>query len=231
MKRVIVYTRYSPRRNAEESQSCETQLAYCEQWAFKNGLPVAGRYRDEAVSGSDEDRPGMWAAIDALGKGDTLLVYKLDRLARNVYLMECVRRAVEVKGGVIAAVEGDVEGNGPEAVMIRQVLSSISEYERKIIALRTKYAMLHHQRQGRRMGKNIPYGWSLDPNDEKRMIPNEAERKAIEAVFELRAGGATQDEIVAALNEKYADAARVGKWNQKTVSKLLRRERFEEANA
>jgi len=187
-------------------------------------MTVGGTFEDKAISGSEEDRPGLWHAIDALSSGSVLLVYKLDRLARNVYLSECIRRAVEKAGARIEAVEGDVVGDGPEQVMIRQVLAAFSEYERKIIAARTKYAMRHHQKNGRRMSRYPPYGLQLDPADKARMIRCEREQQAIAAIEEqsLADPPRTVHEIVLYLREKLPDLAR-GKagWRQRDVTRIM----------
>lgn len=223
MKRAIIYTRFSPQRHAEESASCETQYAYCEQYCHQKGYEIAGSKEDRAASGSDEERPGMWEAIGKLGKGDVLLVWKLDRLARNVYLMELIRRGCEAVGATIEAVQGDVEGNGPEQVMIRQVLSAISEYERKVIALRTKYAMLHHQKTGLRMSRHPPYGWTLDPNDPARMIPNASEGAAVLEILRLRKEGSATCEIVRTMNQFWKDVSRSKRWTPKTIDTIIKR--------
>lgn len=221
--KAVIYTRFSPRRNAETCESCETQKAYCEQHAYKKKYEIVAYFADKAISGKEGDRPILWEAIEALDRGYVLLVYKLDRLARNVYLMECLRRAVSVSGARIEAVEGDVEGDGPEQVMVRQVLASVAEYERKICALRTKYAMLHHQKNGRRMGRFAPYGWTIDTADPTRMIVNEVEAKAVKIILDMHKSGVRQYFITDMLNQTMPQACRTGKWLQKAVMKIIQR--------
>ena len=225
MKRAIVYTRFSPRKNADECESCETQFAYCEQYAHKHGLTIAEQIHDKDASGKDEYREKLWEAIEALNKGDVLLVYKRDRLARNLYLSEQINRAVEMRGGTIEAVTGDVSGNGNETVLLRQIIAAMAEYERKLIGARTRHAMQLHQRNGRRMGRYAPYGWAIDPADPRRMIPVEREQWAVAKIGELWQQGKTHAEIARTLNadEEYARASRTGKWSLKTVWKIVGR--------
>lgn len=218
--RALVYTRFSPRPNAATCESCEVQRAYCEQYAAQKGLEIVRYFDDPDRSGSDEFREVLWAAIDALKKGDVLLVYKRDRLARNVYLSEQINRCVAKKGATISAVSGDVEGDTPEAVMIRQVLAVIGEYERKLIAMRTRAAMLHYMREGRKMGGRLPYGKRLDPNDPARMIDDAEECAVIARIVALRKGGAKLREIVAALPP---ETARTGRWHYEQVRRVLKR--------
>ena len=224
MTNAVIYTRFSPRRNAGESESCEVQQAYCEQYCAAKGYAIKAIIHDPDISGADEYRENLWKAIDRLEKGDVLLVFKRDRLARNVYLSEQINRAVTHKGGTIEAVSGDIEGNGPEQIMIQQVLASIAEYERKLIGQRTSYAMRRHQTTGRRMSRHPPYGWSIDPEDNTRMVENPREMVAIERIRELHEERTGVAAIVRIMNLEHPDWARSGKWNYKTVAKIIGRE-------
>lgn len=223
-REAVVYTRFSPRRNAEESESCEVQLAYCEQYAAQHALDVVRVFDDPDVSGADEYREKLWQAIEALKHSSVLLVYKRDRLARNVYLSEQINRAVEKKGATIEAVSGDVKGDSAEAKMIRQVLAAIAEYERKMIASRTRHAMRYHLAHGRVMGGEPPYGYSADPADPKRMVVNKREMEVFEDVRRWHAAGMTYNGITRKLNEERRDLARHSSWNVKTVRKLCLRD-------
>jgi DNA invertase Pin-like site-specific DNA recombinase len=229
MNRAVIYTRFSPRPNeqAAKSESCEVQAAYCEQRAAKKGYALAATFSDKAVSGADHDRPNMWEAIRLLGKGDVLLVYHPDRIARDVYLMEIIRRAVKERGATIEAVTGDVEGSGPEIEMVRHVLSAIAEYLRKSSALKTKYAILDKQRRGQRMSRHPPYGWRVADGYSREnkllMEPVPREHEAIERIRELRAGGMSVNAIAVKLSEEMPDAARAGRWNAKSVWRIVRR--------
>lgn len=216
----VIYTRFSPRKNAEESESCDVQRDYCLKRAAELGYEVKGVFDDPDVSGADEFRAQLWAAIESLEKGDVLLVYKRDRLARNLYLSVQIDRAVTRRGATIEAVTGDIAGNSDEIVMVRQMLAVIAEYERKMISSRTHHAMMYHIRNGRRMGAECPYGWSPDPVDPKLMVPNFAERELVEQIKCWHECGEAWNAITTKLNRSYAHMARHGKWNVKTVRKL-----------
>jgi site-specific DNA recombinase len=223
MIKAVVYTRFSPRRNADKSESCETQLSYCEKYAEAHDMTIMGVFADKGISGKDERRPNLWAAISALDKGYVLLTYKLDRLARNVYLSECIRRAVEKEGARIEAVQGDVSGDGPEQIMIRQVLSVFNEYERKIIAARTKYALLYHQANGKRVSRYPPYGWKIDPEDDKRLIESPEEQPVLKAIIALHTDQElTAGEIVTYMKKEMPEKARGNfGWTKRAVSRIL----------
>jgi DNA invertase Pin-like site-specific DNA recombinase len=151
------------------------------------------------------------------------VVFKRDRLARNVFLAEQINRAVTRQGGRIEAVSGDIEGDGPEHVMVRQVLASIAEYERKMIGIRTSYAMKQHQRNGRRMGRYAPYGYELAPENPNQLVPVPSEQEAIELIREMADGGVRMIDIARRLNEEMPDACRGQVWRSKTIKKIVDR--------
>ena len=220
----VVYTRFSPRRNADTSESCKTQISLCEQYAYDNDLDIIQIFEDKAVSGSDENRPLLWDAIAALKKGGVLLVYKYDRLARDLYLSEWIRRSVEKMGAKIVAVSGDIEGDGPEQIMIRQIMAVWAEYERKMIGIRTKHAVLQHQRNGRRMSDTCPYGTMPDPNDAKRIVEYPPEMPAVDMIAKLHGRDLTTHEIVVWMNREMKGMARSKKgWDQRTIKRIIAR--------
>lgn len=225
MNKAVIYTRFSPRRNADQCESCEVQLACCEQYAATKKLEIVSCYHDRDVSGKDEYRDLLWQAISAIGKGDVLLVYKRDRLARNVYLAEQINRAVSKRGGTIAAATGDVEGDEAEHVMVRQVLAAIAEYERKLIAARTRQAMRQHQMAGRRMSRMPPYGWGLDPCDRGKMILDERELNAVKEIKRLARTGRSYRQIMDDLNMGFREASRsTNGWTVSAVHRIAKRD-------
>lgn len=221
--RCIIYSRFSPRKNADTCESCETQIALCEEYAFKKGFEIVRTFADKDVSGADELRPLLWEAVDALRKGDVLLCWKRDRLARDLYLMCAIRRAVKKHGGIIHTVEQGEMGASAEDVFRDQIIDAVSELERKLISARTRAAMLQHQREGRRMSKDCPYGWKPDPTDGKRMVRVEEQQAVIREIVSMRDGGKSYGAIADALNER--GATKATPWTGIGVWRVYRREK------
>jgi len=229
----IIYTRFSPRRNSDTSESCETQEAMCRECAAVQGWAVGAVYADKGMSGSCSDRPGLSAALAALRRGDVLLVYKRDRLARDVLIAELTRRQVKAAGATIAAVSGDIAGDDsdPTVMFVRQIMDAVAELERKQIAARTSDTMLQYQRDGRRIGRYAPYGYRIDPETAAdpdvptMLLPIPAEQKALDMVRIFVAGGMGIVQICTALNKAMPTSARTGEWSYNTVKRILIREK------
>jgi site-specific DNA recombinase len=222
MTRSILYARFSPRPDADESQSCEQQRAACTRYCAAKGYSCVDKdyYEDRSASGDDADRPGLWAAIGALRRGNVLVVRWRSRLARDVYLAEHIRRAVETAGARIEAAE-EQNGETPDDRFIQQILAAFAEREKRIIAIRTKYAMLRHQRNGRYMGGEPPYGWRTEDG---RLLQDPDEQHTLGYILEMRERGVSLREIAERLGLKGRPARGGGAWSHGSVAKILRRQ-------
>lgn len=221
MTNCIIYTRFSPRPNAAECDSCEMQRRICEEYAKKRGWTVAQVIDDPDVSGSEECRPKLIDAVNALDKGDVLLVYCFDRIARNAYLFETIRRKVEQRKAQLAAVRGDVDcADEGIRTLVRQILAAVAEYERKIISRRTSDLAKARMRDGLAVNKNPPYGWKIDPDNDKRVIEDEREQAVIANIRLYHASGLSLRGIIAKLD---SSTARSGKWNACQIKRILDR--------
>jgi len=213
-----IYCRFSERPNSE-SKSNEMQLAICLEYCKDKGYKVAGSYSDAMKSGADPARPGLANALHAMKKGDVLVAWKHDRLARDAYISEVINRQVAKKKGRVECVTGGCNGNSPEQVLLRQFLASFAEYERKLISARTSASMKHHQAAGRRMGckEKTPYGTKADG---AMLIPDAHELEAIALAKKLRTKGLTLRDIAAVLEEQgYKPKGK--QWYPSSIKKLL----------
>ena len=225
MTHAVLYARFSPRPDADKCQGIAVQLDLCRRYCTQRGYDVRDAFADPNRLGSDVKRPGLWRAVGSLGRGDVLVVYRWDRLARGMYLSEVIRHEVHKIGARLEAVSGAVEGDGPEVELVRQVLQAIDEYQRKITAIRTSLWMRHHQAHGRRMSRFPPYGWELDPADPKAktLRPCPTEQAVVARIRELRAQGHSLRRIASALDAE-GRPCRGRPWRYQTVDRVLKRE-------
>lgn len=224
MNKAIIYARFSPRRNHQHCESIETQFDLCNDYCSKNNFTVISQFSDKALSGSDEDRPGLWMAIDALRPGYVLVVYRLDRLARSIYLADIIERAVAKKGAAIVSISGEgTWQNSDEDWLIRKILQTLAEYERKVIAARTKAAMLRHQSNGKRMSKLPPYGFAVDPADSACLISNPDEQAVISRIQALNKGKFSLRAICRTLQSENIPCRDNPIWHHSTVKRIIAR--------
>src|SRR6266568_3853344 len=166
MTPAIIYARFSPRPNAGESMSIETQLDRCRAYCKGNDYAVTAEYKEPNVSG-DALRPELQKAIQHSQRLRAfLVVYKLDRAARDTEdTLRIVRTLREAKAD-IASVTEQINTRGWMGKIFITLLGLFAEMEKERIRERTADATQNHQAKGRRMGRmdRCPYGKMPDWN-------------------------------------------------------------------
>lgn len=119
------------------------------------GVEVQNIYQDQA-SGKKDERPGLAACTKALRKGDTLIVWKLDRLGRDLrHLVNLVHEITERGIGfkVLTGHGATIDTTTPSGKLIFGIFAALAEYERELIAERTRAGLAAARARGRRGGR------------------------------------------------------------------------------
>jgi len=226
-KQAIIYTRFSPRPNAQECNSCEKQAERCvTYWRAKGYGPCTAIYMDKDVSGGELNRPRLNAAIAALNPGDVLIVDSSDRLARDMLVNLTIRYQVEQAGATIEFADGSPQAITPEGKLFQNILAAFAAYERDRIRLRTKKGLEKKRKNGERTTGKIPIGWQEDPEDPKRLVVCEQERKAIKLACAAKAVTGTTSDLIAQQLDNELGPCRGNPWSARTVRKLIKRHAF-----
>ncbi len=121
----------------------------------RDALTKAGceRLFEEAASGAQRDRPQLMAALDYLRPGDTLIVWKLDRLARSLkQLIETVEELERRQIGFRSLTEA-IDTTTPGGRLVFQIFGALAEFERGLIRERTRAGLETARAQGRLSGR------------------------------------------------------------------------------
>ena len=123
----VIYARYST--DSQREESIEGQIRECTAYAEKNGFTVVKHYIDRAVSAKTDNRPQFQQMIKDSERGifDVIIVWKLDRFARNRY--DSARYKTQLKrNGVKLVSATEVISAGPEGIILESVLEGYAEY-------------------------------------------------------------------------------------------------------
>ena len=132
------------------------------------GVSVDRTYVDHGLTGTNRDRPGLREALAACRAGDTLVVTKLDRLARSLpdareILDDLTTREVRLSlGGSVH----DPDPTDPVGRLLFNVLAMVAEFESDLIRLRTREGMKVAKAKGRLRGKQP----KLNPRQEAHLV-------------------------------------------------------------
>lgn len=104
---------------------------------------------EEFASGASRSRPQLAAALARVRRGDTLVVARIDRLARSLsHLLEVVE-TLRAKGAHFRSLADPIDTSGPSGVLVLQMLGAVAEFERSLIRERTKAGLQAAKARGR----------------------------------------------------------------------------------
>ena len=107
----------------------------------------------DEISGSVSDRPGLHKLKELLREGDTLIVWRLDRMSRSLkHLIEWVNELNEIGVG-FQSLHESIDTNSSTGQLIFHIFGALSEFERNLIKERTKAGLEAARTRGRQGGR------------------------------------------------------------------------------
>jgi DNA invertase Pin-like site-specific DNA recombinase len=230
--RVIGYVRVSTDLQAEHGLGLEVQREAIKAWAKTSKNRIVGWAEDQGVSGSNglDTREGLLDAVAEIREksADGMVVYRLDRLARDLVLQEQLLAEIWRMDGTIfscspsedAYLAPDGDGSDPSRKLIRQVLGAVAEYERSMIRLRLRSGKARKAAKGGWIGGQVPFGWDAV---EGNLVPNQSEQGTLARIHELHDQGSSTRHICRTLEaERCQTKGATTKWHPIVVSRILK---------
>ncbi len=180
------YARISTQEQDTQAQVAALKSAKCESIST------------EQASGGRWDRPELHRLLEQLRSGDTVVVWKLDRLSRSLKDLLTILEKIESVGATFLSLTESIDTSTPAGRMMMQIVGSFAEFERAMLRERTKNGLDAARKEGRIGGRR--------PKLTKQQ----------------------QDEIVSLVStgkKTGADAARLFQVHPSTVTRLIARNR------
>lgn len=216
------YVRCSTSEQADSGLGIAAQKAAIAAYCKAHRLRVT-HHADEGFSGTDDikDRPGLTAALGALGRGDVLIVAKRDRLARDSFLSAWVRKEVKRKGCTLVSCAGEGDDETPTGRLLATLIEAFASFESDRIRERVKDAMAEARKQGRRISRHLPYGMRLGPNGLLERCGSE--QRVVQRVLAMRRQKLALSEIGAALLREGLYPRGGGRWYDTQLRRIITR--------
>jgi DNA invertase Pin-like site-specific DNA recombinase len=204
--RAIAYHRVSTAEQAATGNGLDAQAATVTAALSARGWSLVATATDEALSGGNLNRPALLDALDRLDRGeaDVLVVAKLDRLSRSPVDFAAITERAKRRGWSVVALDVDVDTTTPAGELLANIYSSVAQWERRVIGVRTSEAMQAMKARGVRLGRPVDL-----PAAVRHRIAAE------------RAAGKSLRTIADALNTEAVPTARGGRWYASTVRAVL----------
>lgn len=214
--KIVGYTRVSSTEQGLHGHSLEAQATKIRAYAAAFGLDLVGVVEDSAQSGKSLRRPGIQRVLAMLESGEVagVLVAKVDRLSRSVVDVDTLVRSYFSENAkhpaALLAVDNHIDTATAAGRMLLNVLMSINQGERELIAERTRAALQHLKESGVKLGPPA--------------IEKDAEGQAVVARIQaLKAQGLPLRGIAAALEAEGIRPRRADHWSPAALAKIIAR--------
>lgn len=224
--RAVGYVRVSTDEQASDGVSLDAQRAKIIAYAGLYDLELIAVEVDAGVSAKTLDRPALRSALGRLDRGEAegIVIAKLDRLSRSVGDWDALIGGYfgDRAGKQLWSVSDSIDTRTAAGRLVLNVLMSVAQWEREVIAERTRDALRHKMDRGQRCG-SIRFGFDL-ADDGVTLVPSPREQEAIATMHRLRAGGLSLRAIADRLTRLgFRTKGGGGRWTHTAVAKILDR--------
>src|SRR5579884_1507672 len=189
--RCAIYTRKSTDEGLNQDfNSLDAQRdageAYIRSQAGEGWILLPDQYDDGGYTGANMDRPALrrlLADIQAK-KVDCVVVYKVDRLSRSIRDFGRIMEILEKHGATFVSVTQQFNTTTSLGRLTLNILLSFAQFEREMIAERTRDKMSAARRKGKWVGGNPVLGYDVSPQG-GALVVNEAEAERVRTIDDL----------------------------------------------
>ena len=220
---LVFYGRYSS--HSQNEQSIEGQLQACYEYARANGHVVVGEYIDRAQTGTTDNRTAFQQMIADSDKKtfEAVLVYQLDRFARNRY-DSAINKAKLKKNGVRVISARENISDDASGILVEGVLESMAEYYSAELSQKIRRGLDINASKCLSNGSNPGLGFRVD--EERRFHIEPIGAAIVREIFEMYAAGTTVADIVKHLNDKKVKTSQGKDFNKNSLHRMLRNRRY-----
>ena len=220
---VVIYARFSSHSQTE--QSIEGQLKVCYEYAAAHHYTVVGEYIDRAQSGKFDNRSDFQKMIADSDKHtfEGVLVYQLDRFARNRYDSAIYKSRLKKNGVRVLSAKENITDDA-SGILIEGVLESMAEYYSVELSQKIHRGMAINAEKCLSNGSNPGLGFKVDEN--RQFYVDQDEAAIVREIYERYASGETKAEIVRDLQRRKVKTSLGNEFTYNSLSRLLTNKRY-----
>ncbi len=195
-----------------EGDGFPRQREAIEKYAAAHNIKIVQWFEEKGITGTIADRPALQDMLVALLSNGvkTVLVEKLDRLARDLMVQEAIIKDLKKQGFTpISVMEPDLCIDDPGRKLMRQIMGAIAEYDKTMIVAKLKAARNRKKAQTGRCEGHKPFGHY------------EGEAATLARIQALYAADSNYERTARALNAEGAKTRSGGVWYPATLRRIL----------
>lgn len=221
---IVIYARFSSHSQTE--QSIEGQLKVCYEYAERNNMTVIQEYIDRATTGTNDNRQQFQQMLEDSNKKqfEAVLVYQLDRFARNRYDSAINKRKLKLNGVRVISAREPISDDAP-GVLLESMLEGFAEFYSVDLSQKIRRGMNVSVDKRQTLGGRCPLGFKVDKNTKKYVIDDDT-APIVKQIFEMYAKDINVAEIVKYLNANNYKTSIGGNFNKNSLNKLLQNKKY-----
>ena len=233
---VAIYARFSSHNQTE--QSIEGQLKVCKEYAQRNSMNIIKIYKDEAKSGTSDNRPQFKQMIED-SKNKTfqgVLVYQLDRFARNRYDSATYKAKLKKNGVRVFSARENISDDA-SGILMESVLEGMAEYYSAELGQKVVRGMDINAENFFYNGGTVPLGLKLKDVPvpigvngkmviKKQYDIDEEKAQIIKKIFEMYIQDYTMADIIKYLNDRNIKTAYGKEFNKNSIRTIILNKKY-----
>ena len=221
---VVLYMRYSSDKQTE--QSIEGQERICKEFCKREGYTIVNKYIDRAASAykDTEKRIAFTQMIkdSEKMKWQGIVVYKLDRFARNRYDSATYKAKLKKNGVKVISATENISDN-PEGIILESVLEGMAEFYSCELSQKITRGMMESAYKCHSVGGSIPIGYKVE---NKKLVIDPPRAKIVKEAFDLYASGMPIATICEKFNAKGYTTAKHSAFNKNSFRSMFKNEKY-----
>ena len=225
---VALYARVSSEKQAKKDLSTSAQLRALRAFASERGWLVRAEYVDKAKSGRTANRPAFREMLVAVKRGrfDAVLVWKLDRLARNMEISAALDALFRQHRVRVISLHESIDDT-PQGKLTARMFESFAEFYSNNLSQDIRRGIREVARRGFYPFSHAPIGYRKEMIQDGtatryKLVPDEIYGEVIRRVFESYADGVTVPSIAGQLNDEGLTTGNGNRWSPKRLYDILR---------
>ncbi len=209
----------------QREESIEGQLRECRSFAEKNDIQIIDTYIDRALSAKTDNRPDFQKMIkdSSSCSFDVVIVWKLDRFARNRY-DSAHYKSILRKNGVKVMSATELISDSAEGILLESMLEGMAEYYSAELSEKVVRGLTENALKCKYNGGTLPIGYTIDSEQYFQIDPITA--PAVLHAFKRYAEGASMQDVTDELNIKGVRTKRGGKISVNSVTRMLHNSKY-----
>lgn len=234
---VVIYARYSS--HGQNEQSIEGQLKECREYANRNKYTIIAEYIDRAKTGTKDDREQFLKMIEdsKQKRFSGVLVYQLDRFARNKYDSAIYKKQLKDRGVRVLSAKENISDD-PAGMMLETLLEGMAEYYSMELSQKVKRGRKINDENNYFSGGNLAYGYTTKeidsqfmdlhgkPIKKKAIVVDETAACYVKQSFLDIYNGMKSYEVIEKLKTKGVKNSNGNYFNKSSFNRMLRNKKY-----